>query len=67
MEFIYIPLNRYTHNRWGTRRLEMQKLGAGWGERNGVSWAGLRLRGGCGSSVLGVRGVPEAGGGSGRG
>ena len=28
----YIPINLYTHNLWATRRIEMQKLGAGWGE-----------------------------------
>ena len=30
-EFIYIPINLYTHNRWATRRLEMKKLGDGSG------------------------------------
>ena len=34
-EFIYIPINLYTHNLWATRRLEMQKVGAGWGEVRG--------------------------------
>ena len=27
-----------THNLWITRRLEMQKLGAGWGEVLEVEW-----------------------------
>ena len=45
-EFIYIPINLYTHNLWATRRLEIQKLGAGWDEV-GVSgaWLGLGGRG----------------------
>ena len=34
-EFIYIPINLYTHNLWATRRLEIQKLGAGMGEVRG--------------------------------
>ena len=34
-EFIYIPINLYTHNLWATRRLEMQKLGAGVGQSTG--------------------------------
>ena len=49
-EFIYMPINVYTHNLWATRRLEMQKLGAGWGEVRGFR-GGVEVSeggGGCG-------------------
>ena len=41
-EFIYIPINLNTHYMWATKRLEMEKLGVGWGE---VQISGARGRG----------------------
>ena len=34
-----------THNLWVTRRLEMQKLGAGWGEVLGVESGDVGVQG----------------------
>ena len=39
-EFIYIPINLYSHNMWATRRLEM-------GENEGFG-GGVEVAGGCG-------------------
>ena len=50
------PLNLYTHNLWATRRLEMQKLDAGWGGAvvgvRGASRCGVSGAGGGGISLL---------------